>query len=252
MKYEITPEDRRLMEYDLDNDRTLKYLRNLTHYKFSVGDVLVRENLIYSDGEKKWKLELGSGNIPHKYVYLFENDLKVGYIRRLSINGRKFVEQARCVTEFDPDNTRFKLDPEYADHMLLAGEDDEFDASSRYDIMKRRREAINRRNKKIAVPMADEAAARAWIKTLKVGDQIWYGYSIGSIYKTPYTVDQINLYPNSTPRNPHNLYSGWNQPQDHIIIKQSGSNYGSNLYVSSLPRYYVFMQRPEFLDEVIG
>lgn len=250
MKYDITPQDLAIMEQDLKNDRVLKHLRNLSYYKFSVGDVLIRENKVQAFGtnETTWKVELGSGDIPHKYVYVFENELKVGYIRRLSVNGRKFVERSICVTELDPDYTRFKLDPEYADHMLLAGEDAEFDASSRYDELKARREATHRRNKKLKIPMPDVEAAIAWMKTLKVGDQVWWGHSINNLHKEPYFVDQINLYPPNTSLTP------WgNQPQDHIKVStRANPNYSSHIYATSLPFYYVFTQRPHFLDEVVS
>lgn len=250
MKYEITPEDRQIMENDLATDRTLKHLRNLSFYKFAPGDILIRENIGYDrDGdEKKWHVETGSGDIPHKYVYLFENELGVGYIRRMSVKGTKLVDRAMCVTQFDPDHTRFKLDPEYADHMLLASEDDQFDTASRYNDMKKRREALHRRNKKKRVDLPDEAAVIAWMKTLKVGDQIWWGYSINNIHKEPYVIDQINIHPIGFPSP-----SAWSSaPQSNLVTHSvDNSTYKSNLYSNSLCRYYVFKERPEFLDEII-
>ena len=253
MKYDITPEDIKIMENDLKNDRTLKHLRNMTFYKFAIGDVLIRENKSYKgDGELAWKVDLGSGDIPQKYVYIFENELSVGYIRRLSVNGRKFVDRPICITELDPDVTRFKLDPEYADHMLLsAGENTEFDTSSRYDELKKRREALHRRNRKLATPITDYTAAIAWMKTLKVGDQFWYGHSISNIYKEAYCIEQINFV--SPPAAKHNsLFFAPPQPQDHIRVRQQNSPYSSSLYATSIPRYYIFLQRPLFLDEIIN
>ncbi len=258
MKYDITPEDIAIMEHDLKSDRTLKHLRNMSFYKFSIGDVLVRENKSYSEdinGEKIWRTETGSGDIPHKYVYIFENELNVGYIRRLSVNGRKFVDKPICITELDPDETRFKLDPEYADHMLLsAGEDTEFDASSRYDELKKRREALYRRNKKLAIPIPDLPAALAWMKTLNIGDQLWWGHSINNIYKEPYYIEEVNLTGTVATVNKFswNQVYGTPQPREFIRLKTSGSTYSSTLFAESMPHYYLFTQRPQFLDEVVN
>ena len=253
MKYEITAEDRQIMEYDLKHDRTLKHLRNLTFYKFSPGDVLIREELGYALGtaEKQWKVETGSGDIPLKFVYVFENELGIGYIRRMSVSGDRLVERPMCVTEFDPDRTRFKLDPEYADHMLLAADGEEFDMSERYRAMKKRREAVHRRNKKKMVPLASSIDVINWMKTLKVGDQVWIGYSIGGIPKDPYVIKEVH-FSTSGIKQPANTW-GYIPEQDYIVTVGTGSNapYNSTFYASNLTRYYVTMERPEYADEMI-
>jgi hypothetical protein len=245
MKYEKTAEDEKIVEYDLQHDRTLKYLKNLSFYKFSVGDVLIREEKCYNyaDNTYSWKIKLAGCDLPYKYIYAFENELGVGYIRRLSVNGRKFVEKATCVTTFDPDQTRFILDPEYADHMLLSSENDEFDAKSRYDEIKKKREAIHRKNKKIRLQFKDEQAAADWIKTLKKGDQIWWGYTISSIHKEPYLVDEIYV---DASRGVGNM-----AVRLTTVPGPKSYNYGSTLYASSLMHYNVFTQRPTFMEDVV-
>ncbi len=263
MKYEITQEDKDTMAFDMQHNRTLKYIRDLSYYKFTIGDVLIREEKYhnYQTSTSEWKPKIASCDLPYKYVYVFENELGVGYIRRLSVNGRKFVEKPVCVTEFDPDQTRFTLDPEYADHMLLAGEDDEFDAKTRYAEAKKKREQIHRKNKKLAIQLPDEAAAIAWMQTLKVGDQLWWGHSIGSIHKDAYYVTEINLKtpPGTSPApgNPFGYSYGYNQFSPHIKVSTSapgsnGGGYANSLHASSMSRYYVFTQRPIFFDEIIN
>jgi hypothetical protein len=245
MKYEVTQDDQDIMARDLAQDRTLKHLRNLSFYKFSIGDVLIREEK-YSKydgtGSFEWKVSKASCDLPYKYVYVFENELGVGYIRRLSVNGRKFVDRPICITEFDPDQTKFSLDPEYADHMLLANEDDNFDTKSRYDEIKKKREQIHRQNKKIRIPLNDEAQVLAWMKTLKIGDQLWWGYSISHIYKDTYFVQGIDIKP--SPSN-CSIRVGTTP-----VVGNGG--YANNLYTNNLIRYYVFSQRPTFIDEVIN
>jgi hypothetical protein len=248
MKYDITQEDRDTILHDMQNDRTLKHLRNLSFYKFSIGDVLIKEEK-YSkhDGTNtyEWKTSIAGCDLPYKYVYVFENELGVGYIRRLSVNGRKFVERPVCVTEFDPDQTRFVLDPEYADHMLLSSEDEAFDTKSRYDTLKKKREQIHRKNKKLRVQIADDAQAAAWMRTLKVGDQLWWGYSISNIYKEAYYVQSVDC--------------GLGMVDARCSVKLtnvpgggSQAAYGSTIYANNLTRYSVFMQKPTFVEDVIN
>ena len=245
MKYEVTADDLKVMAFDLANDRTLKHLKNLSFYKFAVGDVLIREEKYRTADGHQWKTKLADCGLPNKYVYVFENDLGIGYIRRLSVNGRKFVDKPLCVTEFDPDQTRFALDPEYADHMILSDENAEFDAKSRYDEIKKKREQIHRQNKKNRLMFSTPQQAVDWMKTLKVGDQIWYGYSISGIHKSPYYVHAVNI-----------LY-----PLDHSNLKVSGNapissapsaNFAMTLSMHSLLRYSIFMSKPIFVDEIIN
>lgn len=242
MKYEITQEDLQTMERDLRTDRTLKHLKNLSFYKFTIGDVLVREEKCHKrDSEGyEWKTKLAECGIPNKYVYVFENDLGVGYIRRLSVNGRKFVDRPTCVTEFDPDQTRFVLDPEYADHMIFSDENAEFDAKSRYDEIKKKREQIHRKNKKLRIPLDTPEQAYAWLQTIKLGDQIYWGYGISSLNKDVYLIQEIKI----------------DAIRERSFIKVVNANapnsYGYTISFHSLTRYPIFTQRPTFADEIIN
>lgn len=242
MKYLVTQDDLNTMEHDLHNDRTLKHLKDLSFYKFTIGDVLIRqERYRNSTGEHEWKTKLADCGIANKYVYVFENELGIGYIRRLSVNGRKFVDRATCVTEFDPDLTRFSLDPEYADHMLLSEENAEFDAKSRYDEIKKKREQINRQNKKLRLDIQTEDQAIEWLKNVNIGDTVWFGYSIGNINKYPYSVDSKNINVS-------------NPARSSIILRNSAypQSYGQTFNVNSVLRYNIFTSRPIFMDEIIN
>jgi hypothetical protein len=244
MKYDITQDDKDIMEFDFKHDRTLKHLRNLSFYKFSIGDVLIREEKYRTDGKDQWRVKVADCGLPNKYLYAYENSLGVGYIRRLSINGRKFVDKATCVTQFDPDQTRFVLDPEYADHMLLASENDDFDAKSRYDDIKKKKEKVNRQNKKMRTTFVDEAAVKNWMKTLKRGDQFWFSHSLSRISKNPYVIDAIHL--------DIRRQSLWNNTETISYVSVTGGNYNTQLYPSSFITGYLFLSRPTFADEVIS
>ncbi len=249
MKYEITQEDRDVMTRDMCTDRTLKHLRNLSFYKFTIGDVLIREEKCSkhgSYGEYEWKPMTASCGLNNKYVYVFENELGIGYIRRLSVNGRKFVDHPMCVTNFDPDQTRFSLDPEYADHMLLASEEDEFDAKSRYDALKKKREKVKRMNAKIALKLNgdDEQSIIAWMKSLKPGDILWWGYGLSSIRKEPMVVRSVASNTNS-----------WGYNQNSYLLTCVDANnpsaYPHSFQSNSISRYCFFTTRPHYAEEVL-
>lgn len=233
-KYEISPDDQKVMDHDMANNRTLKHLKNKAIYKFSVGDVLVREDKYGVD----WKTQLADCGLPYKYVYVFENELNIGYIRRLSIKGDKFVGNATCVLEFDPTYTRFQPDPEFADHILFSEDGDEFDAHTRYTNLKKKREQINRKNKKMAVVIEKPDAAIDWIKTLKVGDTFWYGSSIGHINKEMYYVTSIGL-----DIDPHRC---------HITYSTNPTVQGYRMTAGNMYRHYIFRDKPFYADEIVN
>lgn len=233
-KYEIGPADQKIMDHDMANNRTLKHLKNKSIYKFSVGDVLLREDK-YSN---EWRVQTAECGLPYKYVYVFENELNIGYIRRLSIKGDKFVGAPTCVLEFDPSNVRFVPDPDFADHILLGEEGEEFDAHSRYLELKKTRERINRKNKKLAIHLENDQAAIDWMKQAKVGDTFWYGSSISHIGKDMCYVTAVNVD-----------IDPW---RCHIMYSTNPTVQGYRMTAGSLARGFIFKDKPYFLDEVVN
>lgn len=235
MKYVKDADDCNIEKQDMSTNRVLQHLRDINFYKFSVGDILIREDK-YGDN---WKVKIAACGLPYKYVYVFENDLGVGYIRRLSVSGEKFVEMAVCVVNFDPRQTRFQLDQAYADHILLAADGDELDIKSAYSDNKKRREQIHRKNKKATVKINNKTDAYNFLKSLKPGDPFWFGWSVRSIRKEPYVVARIVLTTN---------------PDDSVVeYTVSGQVYSSyyvpNLNMDQLIGGVVFLNKPTFIDE---
>lgn len=175
--------DRRIESADMVYNKTLLYLRDVDNFKFNIGDILIREDFW---GET-WKLKSASCGLPYKYVYVFENELGVGYIRRLSINGTSFVDQATCVVDFDPRLVKFQLDPNYANNLLL-GESDGFDLKLDYKEAKKRREAIHYKNEKLAEKTSSIAEIKTLLEKLKPGDSFWIGKSVRRLTSTPNAV----------------------------------------------------------------
>lgn len=237
MKYEKTAEDVQVEQSDMRSNRTLQHLRDINFYKFSVGDVLIREDKY---GEQ-WKVKMAACGLPYKYVYAFENELGVGYIRRLSVNGKKFVEAPTCVVHFEPQNTRFVLDPAFANHILLAPEGEELDVKSEYSDIKKQREAMHRKNKKIALKLDTDADVLDFMKTLKPGDQFWSGWSIRSIRKDPNIVSKVYFEPGAL-----------NLDRHFVECVASGLySYNTKFNAYNLKNHLIFLQKPLFMDDVL-
>lgn len=233
-KYEISPDDQKIMDRDMVTNRTLKHLKNKSIYKFSVGDVLLKEDKYGNE----WRVHTASCGLAYKYVYVFENELNIGYIRRLSIKGDNFVGAPTCVLEFDPETTRFIPDPEFADHVLFGDEGEEFDSQSRYANLKKRREQINRKNKKMAIKFESAQQAIDWIKTLKVGDSFYYADSIGYPNKELIYVTSINM-----DVDPYRC---------HITYSTNPTVQGYRMTAGNMQHKYFFKEKPFFVEDVIN
>lgn len=242
MKYEKDAEDYRIEKYDLEHNRTLQHMMNANLYKFSVGDVLVCEQKYGNE----WKVKTASCGLPYRYVYAFENKLGIGYIRRLSVNGRKFVEAPVCVLHFDPDRVRFQIDPSYADHILLADDVDAFDTKSEYAEQKKKREAMHRKNIKLAEKIESTEDAIKFLKRLKVGDQFWSAWSVRSIEKEPNYVQSIDIK-EAPYEDQSKLEWSYNPPGAQ---SKHWNNYVYKLTVNELKQQVVFLTKPFFFDEL--
>ena len=186
MKYEKTKQDKSREQYDLNNDPALLFLKHQENQQFTPGDILVR---MYKHGDT-WKIETASTttDVHKKYLYAFENELNVGYVKQFKTNGQ-LSETSTCMTQFDFNNSKFVLDPEYADHILLSA-DEEFKPLSSFKEKKKFRDRAVAKNKDIIVPK-DRTTLLAWINALVVGDVFHYGFYIPDMVAQKYRVLEI-------------------------------------------------------------
>lgn len=186
MEYQKTKRDIEHEKADYSNNPVITYLRNKDNLQFSVGDILIRQ---WSNGEGGWRTESHQMDVPKKYLYAFENDVGIGYLKGFNADGR-MSEVPVCVTEFMGVGQRLILDPDYADHIMI-GEGD-FDP---LEIQRERRNFRNRmmnKNRKLLVTMETPEQIMAWVKSLKVGDTFYYGYRIADMVDKKYEVVDIN------------------------------------------------------------
>lgn len=204
--YKKNKKDLQREKNDLESNKIMIYLKNKDKFKFSIGDILIQKipsNPVhaYSHGEDlKWVTVKANKiyDIPKRFLYAFENELGIGYIKQLSIDGKSFVSRLICLANIDPRYTTFEVDPEYSDCMLLGNNFIEQINSTYNDIKNFRKNAIFH-NKKILVKRKN---IEKWANNLNIGDVFYAGWSheqfcssrweIVKITKTPW--DQLDNY----------------------------------------------------------
>lgn len=186
MEYTKTSQDEAREKADLNSDPVLIFLRNQDDQQFNVGDVLIR---MYRHGDE-WKPETFSStaDTPKKYLYAFQNELGIGYVKPFKTNG-KLSEVCACLTQFVSDTSKFVLDPEYADHIMLS-DGEEFKPTGSFKEKKKFRDKAIANNKKLMVPKDNESVT-AWFNNRKVGDEFYYGYSVPDMVESKYRVLEV-------------------------------------------------------------
>lgn len=194
MKYTKTAKDIAKEKNDLEHNVIIKFLKNQDSFKFKVGDILIKHTKAikrYSHShEVTWEPVVNSVGAPKKFMYVFENELGIGYIRQLKVDGKGFGSVLYCVANFDPNSVKFSLDPEYADHLLLNQEED-FNHNKEYLQKKKfRKEAIEANNRILLSTKSSEFIA-PWFLSLKVGDQFWMSDTYEGLIDSKHTVLRI-------------------------------------------------------------
>ncbi len=198
MKYEKTPEDRAREENDLKTNPIMRWLQNQDVFSFNDGDILIKKTLVrawnpqaHSYDKEEWTTEVINKHTktPKKYVYAFTNKLGIGYIRQLKVDGSGCCSTLICLANFDPDITRFELDPDYVDHKLI-GEGD-FNWNDQYVARKKHRDEAIAANRKILVKTSSTKGIVEWFANLQPGDEFWWGKTFDDLVTHKYKVNKI-------------------------------------------------------------
>lgn len=201
IKYEKTHADATREKDDLRRSPIMRFMKHQDWFKFNIGDVLIKQTKRWHSAsveptEDMWKTDTLVGNgAPRKYVYVFENELGIGYLKQLRVDGSGFTSQLICTVNFDPENTRFQLDPDYVDHMLVG--EDGFQYNKEYLDKKTFRNEAIKENTKHLVNTRTAHKLVTWFHGLKVGDTFWFGDTWDDMGKDKYTVKEVNDMPTS-------------------------------------------------------
>lgn len=180
MKIELTKSDLKQVESDLRVNGVMRYLKHMDSLQFNIGDILIKQEIKRDSlsGKDVWsniKISHAS-DVNRKFVYVFENELGVGYVKQLKADGSGFSETGMmCMANVDHDHTRYVIDPDYADHLLLSDGEEGFDYAEAHRVQALKREQIAVHNKSILENTKNGEAVVTLLGKLKVGDTIWLG-----------------------------------------------------------------------------
>lgn len=233
--YTVTDYDKRVMEYDFLYNKTLKFLRNRDQYKFNIGDFLIREDNV---GGNKWEVHTAKCGLPYRYVYLFENELGIGYVRRLSVRKEELVDSPICILNFDLDVTRFKLDPSYADSILLG---EKFNPVDDYKTARQKLLQVKKANDKIAIRTKNETEADSFAKSLHVGQTLWFQSPYGD------DIDKGGVTVVHTAQQHVDYYLCLNTKA--LVLKFNNTGETTTIPYTDMSGYKWWTTRPRFADE---
>lgn len=190
LEYVKTADDAEREQSDIKTCPIQRYMKNQDQFRFNIGDILIKSTKWYG-GMREWHTECTAGTgTPTKFMYVFENELGIGYIKQLKVDGTGFTNSLICTSNFDPDNVKLMLDPDYVDHILLGG-DEEFQYNSDYLDKKAFRLEAAAKNKKLLIGTQSVKTRLVWFHGLKVGDIFWCGSNINELEGNHYCVTSI-------------------------------------------------------------
>lgn len=185
LKFEKSVDDRAREISDIKRNPICRFLKNQEVFKFNIGDIVIKQKR--RSMSEEWETEVIPGvRAPRKFMYVFENEVGIGYLKPLRVDGTGFTSELVMTANFDPDYVRFQLDPDFVDHMLI-GEDD-FEYNTSYINKKAYRDEAIKNNKKILVQTKATKKRAEWISNLKVGDEFWLGSDFDELAYNKYKV----------------------------------------------------------------
>ena len=256
LEYTKTPYDIKREAKDLIENQTVRFIKHQEAFKFNIGDILVMQ--CKYGGQWVTRVSYGATGVPVKFMYVFENEIGIGYIKQLRVNGKGFTTLTTCVADINPEEVRLILDPELVDHMLLSDKGEEFDYSKMHaDRMAFRKEAIEK-NKKLLLDLSTPELRVKWFYSLKKGDAVWIGRDWDSIVSDPQVVSQVQDLPFASVMG-HDIDS-IRGTREAALIKSMGSIYryvtvkGKNGWdrqyqIMDIPSLKVLVSKPWSLKE---
>jgi hypothetical protein len=128
MKFDLSKEDKKQLNNALESNPVRRWFLNKENLKFEIGDVLVKyhKHVDYQTRKESWKLENIQSNakLAQRYVYVHEDEFGIGYIKPLRVSDGTLGKELSCLVDFDYSSTKFQVDPEYAEKVLLDGDFD--------------------------------------------------------------------------------------------------------------------------------
>ena len=187
LKYEKTALDAHRERNDMAQNPIMLFLKHKEQFRFNVGDILVKEvNFNGNQEPENWQVEKNHIGSPQKFMYVFENELGIGYLKQLRVDGSGLTANLICTANFNPKTTRLKLDPDFVDHMMVG--EGEFCYNADYLRRSAFRKEAMKKNSKLLIRTVSVKEVCKWLKSLKVGDEFSLGATLDEMTKTRFKV----------------------------------------------------------------
>jgi hypothetical protein len=174
MKVELTREQEEEIENALESNSVRRWLKQKDNMKFEIGDVLLKYSLRtdYQTKKQSWIPEnINSDNkLAQRYVYIYEDEFGIGYLKQLRVANGTLGKELYCLTDYDFSTTKFEVDPEYAEKVLLGGE---FNIKEIRNASLEGRKIVTKMNRKIGKKGKTLQDFNDMFDSLKAGDIFW-------------------------------------------------------------------------------
>jgi len=236
MKPELSGSDKNWVEWHKRHNPVIKFIRNKNAISFQPGDILIKEELQH---DNSWKIVPVSAQskVAKKYIFMFEDEYGVGYVKQLKAESNEYVHNIICLASIDHDRIRFQVDPEYATHILINGEGT-YDHSVEYKLVKERREKVRTENLKLARNKSRGQDVESIFAGLNVGDKFWVGNDMNGSDS-----EELEIMNKSTTPG---LYGG---KVTGLMVKDYKGN--SKLLTHERFHGYVFKSKPMKIEDML-
>ncbi len=175
MKFELTPEMEARLRASIDGNIYRKIVLSKDLYNFEIGDVLVQKYTVYNfddPTQKKWATETisSTSRMPQRYLVVFKDELDFPYLVKIKAHNGKLGDAVVCICDFNIDNIRFEVDPDYVEAELLGTK---YDIKSTYKASNQLRDTCIKMNRENGVKFSGLKQAHDFFSTLKVGDSFF-------------------------------------------------------------------------------
>lgn len=202
MKYAPTAKDlERIKSFD-DRHPVNLYLRHRENNKFKAGDILIKMKRHGYGSNIKWVTETISSTtkLPVKYIFIYENEHGVGYVKRIKANGSSVCDEVICLADLDYNRMYFTVDPDFIDHIMLSGEAD-IDHGAEFKAKRKEQNRVNNLNRKFVQKFANEQESGDFLSKMQPGQDFWFGWSLREASQQCYTVLSVSLEQDPYKRN---------------------------------------------------
>lgn len=150
-----------------------KFLDNKERFRFTVGDILVKRIQDWDD-ETRWNTEYvnEATKMAKRYVYVYEDEHGVGFIRSLKVTDGQLGKQIYCMSDFVENETiRFEVDPEFTDSVLLG--DGSFDIKAMRQKVRDKQKAVDALDKACRQELTNLKALNDFFAPMTVGSRFY-------------------------------------------------------------------------------